>query len=342
MAIESIGGLRVLAVNILGRFLGNKDNNIRYVALNTLARVVGVDAQAVQRHRATVVECVKDADISIRRRALELVYALVGGAWAGKPTGSDTVALRSAAACAVRQNLYGQVLSHACRCHKLSPCLCDPQVNEGNIRTLTRELLDYLDVWVWANSRAEQCVWCQQAVLHNAAQCLPRQCNMSARCVSAVLHRARCPLVLHHGLQPNQALCCVAFPFADATPSSSPTLPTRSACWCSATHQTSAGTSTRCCRCRGQLGMRGAAARVQATLRQWQGLRPSVLFGGNGATTATSVSAGAPTQVLVQAGAYVKDDACRALILLVVNAAQVGWSRANPLCIHLSAVLLSP
>ncbi len=54
-----------------------QDNNIRYVALNTLARVVGVDTQAVQRHRATVVLCVKDADVSIRRRALELVYALV-------------------------------------------------------------------------------------------------------------------------------------------------------------------------------------------------------------------------------------------------------------------------
>ena len=39
--------------------------------------MVSVDAAAVQRHRATVVECVKDADISIRRRALELVYALV-------------------------------------------------------------------------------------------------------------------------------------------------------------------------------------------------------------------------------------------------------------------------
>ena len=44
----------------------HRDNNIRYVALNTLAKVVGVDTQAVQRHRTTVVECVKDADVSIR------------------------------------------------------------------------------------------------------------------------------------------------------------------------------------------------------------------------------------------------------------------------------------
>lgn len=50
-------------------FLGNKDNNMRYVALNILARVVSVDLQAVQRHRSTVVDCVKDADVSIRRCA---------------------------------------------------------------------------------------------------------------------------------------------------------------------------------------------------------------------------------------------------------------------------------
>jgi AP-1 complex subunit gamma-1 len=76
-AIEAIGGLRVLAINILGRFLANRDNNIRYVALNTLVKVVSVDTQAVQRHRTTIVECVKDSDVSIRRRALELVCALV-------------------------------------------------------------------------------------------------------------------------------------------------------------------------------------------------------------------------------------------------------------------------
>ena len=39
------------------------------MALNTLAKVVGVDTQAVQRHRNTIVDCVKDADVSIRRQA---------------------------------------------------------------------------------------------------------------------------------------------------------------------------------------------------------------------------------------------------------------------------------
>ena len=77
MAIEVESGLRVLAINILGRFLINRDNNIRYVALNTLHKVVGQDAQAVQRHRNTIVDCLKDNDSSIRQRALELVYALV-------------------------------------------------------------------------------------------------------------------------------------------------------------------------------------------------------------------------------------------------------------------------
>merc|ERR1719162_2781050 len=95
MGIESEGGLSVLAVNILGRFLLNRDNNIRYVALNTLSKVVNEDVQSVQRHRNTIVDCLKDPDVSIRTRALELIYALA---------------------------------------------------NESNIRTLAREMLNYLVV----------------------------------------------------------------------------------------------------------------------------------------------------------------------------------------------------
>lgn len=75
--IEADSGLRVLGVNILGKFLSNKDNNIRYVALNTLNKVIEVEPNAVQRHRTTILECLRDPDISIRRRALDLSFALI-------------------------------------------------------------------------------------------------------------------------------------------------------------------------------------------------------------------------------------------------------------------------
>ncbi|PPQ67704.1 hypothetical protein CVT24_002760 [Panaeolus cyanescens] len=77
LEIEADTGLRVMAINILGKFLSNKDNNIRYVALNTLNKVVTMDTNAVQRHCNIILDCLRDGDISIRRRALELSYALI-------------------------------------------------------------------------------------------------------------------------------------------------------------------------------------------------------------------------------------------------------------------------
>ncbi|XP_072363696.1 AP-1 complex subunit gamma-1-like [Scyliorhinus torazame] len=77
MDVRSESGLRVLAVNILGRFLLNNDKNIRYVALTSLLKMVQSDHIAVQRHRSTIVDCLKDPDATMKRRALELSLALV-------------------------------------------------------------------------------------------------------------------------------------------------------------------------------------------------------------------------------------------------------------------------
>lgn len=48
-----------------------------YVALETLNKTVGIETQAVQRHRNIILDCLRDGDISIRRRALELSFALI-------------------------------------------------------------------------------------------------------------------------------------------------------------------------------------------------------------------------------------------------------------------------
>jgi AP-1 complex subunit gamma-1 len=76
MRIEASQGLRVLGINILGRFLSSKENNVRYVALNQLKKVVDIDYSAVQRHRTTITECLKDPDIQIKRQALDLIYKI--------------------------------------------------------------------------------------------------------------------------------------------------------------------------------------------------------------------------------------------------------------------------
>ena len=75
--LQSTSGLRVLATNIMGRFLMSRDNNLRYVALNSLLRLVKIDPIAVQRHKTTIMDCLKDPDLTIKKKALDLISVLI-------------------------------------------------------------------------------------------------------------------------------------------------------------------------------------------------------------------------------------------------------------------------
>ncbi|ORC93806.1 AP-1 complex subunit gamma [Trypanosoma theileri] len=76
-AIEGDEGLRTLGINTIGRFLSSTDNNLRFVALQSLLNYSSRDADAVREHQYTILDCLKDVDISIRRRAVDLTVALV-------------------------------------------------------------------------------------------------------------------------------------------------------------------------------------------------------------------------------------------------------------------------
>ncbi|KEG11361.1 AP-1 complex subunit gamma [Trypanosoma grayi] len=75
--IEGDEGLRTLGINTIGRFLSSSDNNLRFVALEALLDYSTCDADTVRKHQDIVLDCLKDVDISIRRRALDLTVALV-------------------------------------------------------------------------------------------------------------------------------------------------------------------------------------------------------------------------------------------------------------------------
>ena len=74
---ESSKSLKGLGGSILGQFLANKDNNYKYLALNTLNDIAKIDIDTVQKHKNVILEFLKDPDIAIKRRSLDLTYLIV-------------------------------------------------------------------------------------------------------------------------------------------------------------------------------------------------------------------------------------------------------------------------
>eukprot|EP01017_Pseudomicrothorax_dubius_P015125 TRINITY_DN1756_c0_g2_i2.p1 TRINITY_DN1756_c0_g2~~TRINITY_DN1756_c0_g2_i2.p1 ORF type:complete len:885 (+),score=241.38 TRINITY_DN1756_c0_g2_i2:41-2695(+) len=76
MAINSPQSLRALGINVLGKFLANKDNNSKYVSLSALSKVLRHDLAAVQKHKGIILECLAENDLSVKRQALDLLYLI--------------------------------------------------------------------------------------------------------------------------------------------------------------------------------------------------------------------------------------------------------------------------
>jgi AP-2 complex subunit alpha len=70
--------LRDGAMKLLGKFISVREPNIRYLGLMTMAKLAHLEgsAESIKKHQATVLVSLKDADISVRRRALDLLFVM--------------------------------------------------------------------------------------------------------------------------------------------------------------------------------------------------------------------------------------------------------------------------
>ena len=78
MASNGVDDLKGQAIALLGRFISVREPNIRYLGLETMARMARIadSLDVIKKHQATIQFSLKDTDISIRKRALDLLYTM--------------------------------------------------------------------------------------------------------------------------------------------------------------------------------------------------------------------------------------------------------------------------
>lgn len=67
------------AANILCRYIASKETNVRYLGLETMSHLAGFSDSGldiIKRHLEVIIQSLKDRDISVRRRALDLLYSM--------------------------------------------------------------------------------------------------------------------------------------------------------------------------------------------------------------------------------------------------------------------------
>lgn len=65
-------------INKLGVFISSRETNLRYLGLDTMAHLASrtEDLASIRKHQNTVLLSLKDRDISVRRKGLDLLYSM--------------------------------------------------------------------------------------------------------------------------------------------------------------------------------------------------------------------------------------------------------------------------
>lgn len=76
--LDSNSTICAQAASLLGRFISSKETNVRYLGLETMAHLAAcVDSlEPIKKHQETILLSLRDKDISVRRRGLDLLYSM--------------------------------------------------------------------------------------------------------------------------------------------------------------------------------------------------------------------------------------------------------------------------
>ncbi|KAF9785850.1 adaptin N terminal region-domain-containing protein [Thelephora terrestris] len=76
--LDTNSSLVTNAAVLLARFISSKETNVRYLGLDTMAHLAGrtESLDAIKKHQTTIIQSLRDKDISVRRRALDLLFSM--------------------------------------------------------------------------------------------------------------------------------------------------------------------------------------------------------------------------------------------------------------------------
>lgn len=76
--LDSSSPLVGTAAVLLARFISSKETNVRYLGLDTMAHLAAQadSLEPIKKHQSTIILSLRDKDISVRRRALDLLYSM--------------------------------------------------------------------------------------------------------------------------------------------------------------------------------------------------------------------------------------------------------------------------